>query len=285
MKENLEIIILGCGSSGGVPRVSSDWGACDPNEPKNRRTRCSIALQYWQGENHVPFEERTTVLIDTSPDLREQLLQNKINRLDAVLYTHDHADQVHGIDDLRPIAYIGGKRLPVYLDAQTKRSLSTRFGYCFEQPEGRVHPPILEIQDTIKAGNIIKIDGPGGELKLKAIEVSHGNYNVLGFTIFDKIAYTPDVHDIAPEVLKALNGLEIWILDALRYHNHPTHAHADKTLSWAAQTCTKRLVMTNLHIDMDYNTLRRELPSRAYDLAHDGMTITFTRENEGKPLK
>ena len=276
MKENLRITILGCGSSGGVPRVGMDWGACDEREPKNRRSRCSALVEYWQGETTPDQDDRTIVLIDTSPDLRKQLLLSKIKHLDAVVYTHDHADQVHGIDDLRPIAYLSGKRLPVYLDAQTKSSLLTRFSYCFEQPEGRVHPPILDMQGVIQGGDEIAINGPGGVLKLKAIKVSHGNYDVLGYTIFDKIAYTPDVHDISDKVIESLNGLDLWIVDALRYHKHPTHAHADKTLSWAAQTQTRQLILTNLHIDMDYKTLSNELPG-PHKLAYDGMMLKYSK--------
>ena len=168
----VKAVILGCGSSGGVSRVGGDWGACDPNEPKNRRSRCSLYVEYWEGDEMPPIEERTAVVIDTSPDLREQFLYNKISRLDAVFYTHDHADQSHGIDDLRAIAYRMRKQIPTYMDAHTKQHVFEKFKYCFEMPDGRVHPPILNLQDLVKTGSVIKIEGPGGTLKSEVIELS-----------------------------------------------------------------------------------------------------------------
>ena len=265
-------VILGCGSSGGVPRVGGDWGACDPNEPKNRRSRCSLYVEYWEGDKTPPLEERTAVVIDTSPDLREQFLLIKISRLDAVLYTHDHADQSHGIDDLRAIAYRMRQQIPTYMDAHTKQHVFEKFKYCFEMPDGRVHPPILDLQDLVKAGSVIEIEGPGGTLKTEVIELSHGPTPSLGFIFDDKIAYTPDVWDIPEESFKALDEIDIWIVDALRYNDHPTHAHSDKALSWLVKTKTKRGVLTNLHIDMDYQILKLELFG-AVEPAYDGMEL------------
>ena len=270
MKKNIEITILGCGSSGGVPRVGGDWGACDPSEPKNRRRRCSILVEYWQGDTEPPEAEKTVVLVDTSPDLREQLLDAGTQHIDAVLYTHDHGDQTHGIDDLRAIAYRKRNQIPVYMHEDTKTDLLQRFRYCFEKPEGRVHPPILDTQPTIKHGDKLQIPGPGGALDVGVFEVGHGSINALGFIFDGRAAYTPDVHTISPEVLQGLVGLDLWIIDALRYHSHPTHAHADKTLYWAAQTRAKQIILTNMHIDMDYENLGRELPG-AQDVAYDGM--------------
>ncbi|MEE9273358.1 MAG: MBL fold metallo-hydrolase [Robiginitomaculum sp.] len=269
---SMKITILGCGSSGGVPRVGGDWGACDPLEPKNRRRRCSIVIEYWEGEALPPQDERTITLVDTSPDLREQLLAADIRHIDAVLYTHDHGDQTHGIDDLRAIAYKNRTRIPVYMDKTTRDDLHTRFSYCFEKPDGRVHPPILETQKLISDGSHISVSGAGGTCQFEAFEVGHGSISAFGFKIGDKIAYTPDVKEITDAVLKRINGLDLWILDALRYHSHPTHAHADQSLSWAAITKTKKLILTNLHIDMDYKTANRELPGTQC-LAHDGMII------------
>ncbi len=268
----LRAIILGCGSSGGVPRIGGDWGVCDPNEPKNARTRSSILIQKWDGTSEPDPQNCTSILIDTSPDLRVQLLREKIQHLDAVFYTHDHADQSHGIDDLRAIAYRMRKQIPTYMDAHTKTHVFDRFKYCFEMPEGRVHPPILSLQDLIADGDVTEITGPGGTVLIETLEVSHGPTPSLGFLIDDQLAYSPDVWSIGDEVISRLNGVDVWIVDALRYSQHPTHAHADKTLSWLARARAKSAVLTNLHIDMDYATLLKELPPIVRP-AYDGMRV------------
>ena len=268
----LEITVLGCGSSGGVPRVGGDWGACDSQNPKNRRRRCSILVEYWQGNENTPDNEKTCVLVDTSPDLREQLLDVEIDHIDALLYTHDHGDQTHGIDDLRAVSYRQGKRIPVYMDKQTDKVLTKRFDYCFETPKGRKHPPILEKQANIKPGQIIKLKGAGPDLSVRVFEAGHGTIPALGFVFDEQIAYLPDAHSLEPEVLSSIENLDFWIVDALRYHSHPTHAHIDKTLYWGAQAKTKKLVFTNLHIDMDYQTLLDELLG-PHEPAYDGMKI------------
>ena len=269
---SIRAVILGCGSSGGVPRVGGDWGVCDPSEPKNRRSRSSLYVEYWDGEAEPPADERTAVLIDTSPDLREQCLKADVRRLDALLYTHDHADQSHGIDDLRAIAYRMRKRIPTYMDAHTKEHVYNRFEYCFEMPEGRVHPPILELQDLIKGEDTFSIGGPGGALSVEVIELSHGPTPSLGFILGGKLAYSPDVWGIEDIGFDALTGIDTWILDALRYNDHPTHAHADRALSWLAKTQAKRGILTNLHIDIDYKTLSDELFGNVTP-AFDGMVV------------
>jgi len=271
---SVRAVILGCGSSGGVPRVGGDWGICDPSEPKNRRTRCSLYIEYWDGRKKPALKDRTVVLIDTSPDLREQFLSNDISRLDALLYTHDHADQSHGIDDLRAIAYRMRRRIPTYMDAHTKEYLYKRFEYCFEMPEGRVHPPILELQDLIKGADILRIEGPGGILKVDVLELSHGPTPSLGFIFDDKLAYTPDVWDIPQVTFETLHGIDTWILDSLRYNEHPTHAHTDKALSWLVKTHAQKGILTNLHIDMDYQSLSSEVFG-VIEPAFDGLEITF----------
>ena len=269
----LRAIILGCGSSGGVPRIGGDWGVCDPNEPKNARTRCSILIQKWEGGDEPDPKSCTSVLIDTSPDLRVQLLREDIRRLDAVFYTHDHADQSHGIDDLRAIAYRMRRQIPTYMDEHTKEHVFQRFNYCFEMPEGRVHPPILEMQDVISDRSKTLIDGAGGLISIETLEVSHGPTPSLGFLIDGKLAYSPDVWSVSDDALNRLNGIDVWIVDALRYSPHPTHAHADKSLSWLARAQVKSAVLTNLHIDMDYMTLLGQLPS-IIEPAYDGMKVT-----------
>ena len=231
----LRVIILGCGSSGGVPRIGGDWGVCDPDEPKNARTRSSVLIQKWEGSGEPDPKACTNILIDTSPDLRVQLLREDIRRLDAVFYTHDHADQSHGIDDLRAIAYRMRKQIPTYMDKHTKVHVFQRFKYCFEMPEGRVHPPILALQDLLSDGSQTKIEGLGGTLSMKTFEVSHGPTPSLGFIIDGKIAYSPDVWGVSDDVIDRLKDIDVWIVDALRYSPHPTHANADKTLSWLAR--------------------------------------------------
>lgn len=270
---NYEITLLGCGSSGGVPRVGGDWGACDPSEPKNRRRRCSLLVEYWRGGAHLPLpNERTIVLIDTAPDLREQLIDAGTPHVDALFYTHDHGDQTHGIDDLRALAYNRRAQIPTYMSSATQKDVVPRFRYCFEMPKGRIHPPILSLQDNIEDGDIVSIDGPGGALEIEAFEVGHGNVEALGFRFGGKIAYTPDVQSISDSVLERLSGLDVWILDALRYHEHPTHAHADLTFRWSALTGTRQLVTTNMHYDMDYETFASECPGNQL-VGFDGMKI------------
>ena len=269
----LRAIILGCGSSGGVPRIGGDWGICDPNEPKNARTRCSILIQKWKGTEEPDSDTCTNVLIDTSPDLRIQLLRENIRHIDAVFYTHEHADQSHGIDDLRAIAYRLRAQIPTYMDAHTKQHVFARFKYCFEMPDGRVHPPILALQDLISDKTVTPISGPGGTITLETLEVSHGPTPSLGFLIDGKIAYSPDVWGVSEDVLHRLSGVGVWIIDALRYSQHPTHTHADKTLSWLARAKAKSAVLTNLHIDMDYATLSDELPPIVRP-AFDGMRVS-----------
>lgn len=270
----LRVIILGCGSSGGVPRVGGDWGICDPTEPKNRRSRCSALVQGWQGDSAAPQDQSlmTQVLIDTSPDLREQLIARETQHLDAVFYTHDHADQTHGIDDLRAIAYRMRKQIPTYMDAHSKTHLWERFKYCFEMPDGRVHPPILSLQPLLKGKDIVTVDGAGGSIDIETLEVSHGPTPSLGFIMNREIAYSPDVWDVPDAAFEQLMDVPVWITDSLRYNDHPTHAHADKALSWLARAQTRRAVLTNLHIDMDYNILRDELPPFAKP-AYDGMIV------------
>ena len=268
----LKVTILGCGSSGGVPRVGNDWGVCDPKEPKNRRTRCSLLVEQWEGGKEPPNEDKTVILIDTSPDVREQLLKAKVTHIDAVLYTHDHADQSHGIDDLRAIAYRMRKQIPVFMDAPTKDNLFNRFRYCFEMPEGRVHPPILDLQPSFKASDHVSISGSGGDIDIDVLGLSHGPVPSSGFKFNNQLSYTPDVWDIDDDMLDLISGSKIWIVDALRYNPSPTHAHVDKSLMWQARIAVPNIILTNLHVDMDYAILSKELMS-SQSLAYDGRVI------------
>ena len=258
-------VILGCGSSGGVPRVGGHWGDCDPEEPRNIRRRCALLIEQ-EGANGT-----TRVLIDTSPDLRAQLLDAGVGELDAVLYTHSHADHVHGIDDLRMVVYNMKKRIPVWADGDTQNALYARFGYAFMQPEGSPYPPILDMH-TIDGD--VTIDGAGGPVTLTPFEVNHGSIEALGFRIGD-LAYLPDVAQIPDDVWPLLEGQDCWILDALRRTPHPTHSHLAQSLEWIARVAPRRAVLTNMHIDLDYRTLDAETPAHITP-AHDGMTITYT---------
>ena len=260
----LRFTILGCGSSGGVPRLGGDWGACDPTNPKNRRRRCSLLV-----ERHSD-SGTTRVLIDTAPDMRDQLLDAGVGELDAVVYTHSHADHVHGIDDLRQVVFNTRKRLPVWADGATQEALLTRFGYAFVQPDGSPYPPILDMH-TIHGP--LTVSGAGGDIALTPFKVSHGSIDALGFRVAN-VAYLPDVIEIYPEAWAHLADLDVWILDALRRKPHPTHAHLALALDWIARAAPKRAVLTNMHIDLDYAEVEAETPAHITP-AYDGMTLTF----------
>jgi phosphoribosyl 1,2-cyclic phosphate phosphodiesterase len=262
----LTFTILGCGSSGGVPRLGNNWGACDPENPRNARRRCSMLVERAAGD------AVTRVLIDTSPDLRAQLLDANVGTLDAVVYTHAHADHVHGIDDLRMIVFNMRKRLPVYADGATQDALFSRFGYAFVQPEGSNYPPILDMH-TIDRDESFTIDGAGGPITFTPFEVEHGTIDALGFRVAD-LAYLPDVSEMKDEAWTALGGLDCWVLDALRYTPHPTHVHVEKALEWLERSGTRRGVLTNMHIDIDHATISAETPDHI-SAAYDGMTITY----------
>ena len=255
-----EVVILGSGSSGGVPRGDGDWGACDPAEPRNRRLRCSLLVR-----RHGP-DGVTSVVIDTSPDLREQMLAAGVRHLDAVLYTHDHADQTHGIDDLRTFAARARRRLPAYMDAATRDALTRRFDYIFESRNG--YPALLDAHDLPPHGQPWSIDGPGGAIPVVTFDQAHGPIRSVGYRL-GPVAYSPDVSDLDDAAFEALRGCDLWIVDALRYTPHPTHTHLDRTLDWIARSGVKKAVLTNLHIDMDYNVLSAMVPPNV-EVAWDG---------------
>ncbi|KJZ20471.1 MBL fold metallo-hydrolase [Loktanella sp. S4079] len=264
MTDQLMVTILGCGSSGGVPRLGGLWGDCDPSNPKNRRRRCSILL------TRKGAQGTTRVLIDSSPDLRDQLLDAQVGALDAVVYTHAHADHVHGIDDLRMIVFNTRKKLPIWADKETSAALVARFGYIFETPEGSSYPPICEL-NTIDGP--LTISGAGGEISLTPFKVHHGDIDALGFR-FNDIAYIPDVSAIPDSSWSYLAGLNYWIIDALRRAPHPSHSHLEQTLNWIAKAQPKHAVLTNMHNDLDYATVADETPGHVVP-AYDGLTLTF----------
>ena len=260
------LTILGSGSSAGVPRPALGWGACNPDNPKNRRLRCSLLAEKQSGAGI------TRVLIDTSPDLREQLLATDVDHLDAVFLTHEHADQTHGIDDLRSVVLHQRSRIPVYLNQATADHILLRFSYCFVAPPGSDYPPILT-NHAIEAGESRTIAGKGGDLTLSAFLCQHGNIPALGYRIGDA-AYTPDVNDIPRESFAALDNLELWIIDALRYKPHPSHFSLDDALGWIERFKPRRAVLTNMHADLDYDEVSAKLPANVI-AGYDGIRLTL----------
>ena len=260
------LTILGCGSSGGVPRVGQGWGDCDPHEPRNRRRRCSILVE------QVSDSGRTSALVDTSPDLREQLIDAGVTRLDGVVYTHDHADHTHGIDDVRPLMILNRRRVEAFMDEPTAAGLVQRFSYIFRTPEGSQYPPILA-ERRIESNVRFEVSGDGGALEILPFRLVHGDIDALGLKV-GGMAYTPDVSAIPFEAVEHLRDLDLWIIDALRIKPHPSHFHLDEALSWIEKMKPKRAVLTNLHNDLDYATLCRDLPAHVRP-AYDGMVLTF----------
>jgi phosphoribosyl 1,2-cyclic phosphate phosphodiesterase len=258
----VEVTILGCGSSSGVPRAGlngPDWGACDPSNPKNRRRRCSVLVK----------ADGVTLLIDTSPDLREQLLAHPPGRIDAVLFTHDHADQIHGIDDLRALAYLMRRRISVFADSATLGTLCERFGYCFKTPAGSLYPPILDAVTIAEPLRPFEVAGMHGAVTVVPFQQAHGPIVSLGFRI-GGFAYSSDVSSLGDAAFRALEGVDCWVLDALRDEPHPTHSHVAQSLEWIARVGPRHAVLTNMHIDLDYAELSSRLP-KGVEAAYDGL--------------
>jgi len=258
------ITILGCGSSGGVPRVAQGWGACNPDNPRNRRRRCSVLIEQASGEG------KTTVLVDASPDLREQLLGAEVDRIDGVLITHSHADHTHGLDDLRPLFLAMRRRVDVHMDEATSNVVRAAFSYLFESPAGSFYPPILN-ERRLSPGRACSLAGPGGVIEATPFIVEHGEIAALGFRVGD-LAYTPDLNGVGAASLAYLENLDIWIIDALRYRGHSSHLTVDEALGWIAKMRPRRAIVTNLHTDLDYEELARRLPDNV-EPAYDGLTI------------
>ena len=267
MSAGLKVTILGSGSSGGVPRIggsdgAGEWGACDPNEPKNRRRRCSMLIEHGA----------TRVLVDTTPDMREQLLSARVSTLDAVLITHDHADQAHGFDDLRMVAQNMARRVNVHAAPETMRAMKDRFGYCFKDGQRGGYPAIIEDHVIERPFREFSIAGAGGAIPVRTFDQDHGTMISQGFR-FGPVAYSSDVVALDEAAFAALEGVECWIVDALRYRAHPTHAHVERSLDWIKRVRPKRAILTNLHTDLDYQTLRKSLPE-GVEPAFDGLCVS-----------
>lgn len=258
MNARIRVTLLGCGSSGGVPRVGNEWGACDPSDPRNRRSRCSLLVERYEGT--YSHEKSTVVLIDTSPDLRQQLLAAHVSHIDGLLYTHDHADQTHGIDDVRALVYHQRKRIPAWMDEATATSLLSRFSYIFETPLGSNYPALLDFHPMPAAGENVSINGRGGMINFQVLAQNHGDIESLGFR-FGPVAYCNDCKHLPATTLIACEGLHLFIVDALRDTLHPSHANVAQALDWIEQIKPSHAILTNMHIDLDYATLAARLPA------------------------
>jgi phosphoribosyl 1,2-cyclic phosphate phosphodiesterase len=266
VSDALEFVILGSGSSGGVPRADGAWGACDPSNPLNRRSRCSMLVRRCSGEGP---DRQTTVIVDASPEFRLQAAAASVKRLDGLLLTHDHADQCHGIDDIRAFALVQRARIACWMDEATQSSMTRRFGYIFAG-EG-YYPAIADIHSIAPHGAPWSVNGPSGPIPVVTFDMDHGSMRTVGYR-FGGLAYSSDVVDLPESAFEALQDLDVWIVDALRYTPHPTHAHVDRALEWIARVAPRRAILTNLHIDLDYDELTSRLPPRV-EAAFDGLRI------------
>lgn len=252
----MKVRILGCGTSSGVPRIGNDWGECDPAEPKNRRRRVSILVE----------EGETRVLVDTSPDLRNQLIDAEVTALSAVIWTHDHADHCHGIDDLRQLYHFRGAPIPGYARQETLDSLHQRFGYVFDGAGG--YPAIAEAHLLLDQLTI-------GELAIAIVDQPHGPITSAGIR-FDSggrsIAYSTDFNVLTEEMAALFEGVDVWIVDALRRRPHPTHPHLDQALAWIERIRPRRAILTHMDNSMDYQVLRAALREDV-EPGYDGMAI------------
>lgn len=264
MADTLRFTILGCGSSPGVPRISGDWGACDPDNPRNRRTRAS-ALVERIGANGV-----TRIVIDTGPDFREQMVRAGADTLDGAVYTHPHADHIHGIDDLRGYVITQRRLMNVWADDATMDRLIEAFGYCFHTPAGSSYPPILR-GHQIRHYEPFEISGEGGPIAFEPLRQAHGDIHSLAFRI-GGIAYCSDVSGFPEKTLERLQNLDLLIIDALQYRRHPSHFSLGEALEWIERLRPKNAVLTHMHVPLDYATVMAETPHNV-EPAHDGMVL------------
>ncbi|PSJ60064.1 MBL fold metallo-hydrolase [Kumtagia ephedrae] len=272
MSARLRLTILGCGSSPGTPRITGDWGNCDPSNPRNRRTRPAAMVERIAGNGGV-----TRVVIDTGPDFREQMLAAQVQRLDAVIYTHPHADHIHGIDDLRSFVLEQRKLMDIFADQPTLERLMQAFGYCFETPPGSSYPPILKAHRIDHAETVI-VEGDGGALCFEPLPQIHGDIVSLGFRI-GPVAYCPDVSNFPPSTAERLGGLDLLVIDALQYRTHPSHFSLAESLEWIGRLAPKKAVLTHMHVPLDYATVLAETPDHV-EPAYDGMLLEFLLESD-----
>ena len=251
----MKFIILGCGSSMGVPRPDGFFGNCDPKNKKNFRLRCSAYLK----------TDRTNILFDTSPDLRLQLLNNRIKKIDRIFYTHMHADQTHGINDLRIFFLKKQKKIPVYADIKTKRYLTKSFSYCFK--ENKDYPAILKF-------NILKKKLRFGKINILTVPVKHGIIQSMAYIVNKRLAYLPDVNEILKKDYSFFTNLKYIVIDCLRYKKHPSHYNFDEVIEIFKLLKPYKMILTNLHSDLDYKELSNKLPKNIIP-AYDGLTLNL----------
>ena len=268
MSDFYRFTVLGCGSSPGVPRPNGDWGKCNPLNPKNRRRRASLLVE------RVSTHGTTRVVIDTGPDFRAQIidgLAGKTDRhIDAAIYTHPHADHIHGIDDLRSFVLDSKALMPIYANRLTLNRLYEAFGYCFATPFGSSYPPILKAHQ-IGNSESFTINGAGGSIRFKPMPMVHGDITSLGFRI-ENVAYCSDVNEFPPETSASLEDLDVLLIDALQYRPHPSHFSLDEALEWVSRLKPHRAILTHMHVPLDYDEVRALVPENV-EPAYDGMVF------------
>ncbi len=252
----MRVTILGCGSSEGIPLLTGLWGQCDPRNPRNIRTRASIAVE----------KEETTLIVDTSPDLRTQWLREGLGLPTAVLYTHDHADHTHGINDLRPFTYATQKPTPIYSDVHTINSIKRRFYYAFPSDEEKP-----DLYRAFLTAHVMENPMMIGNIKVTPFEQEHGYLKSVGYR-FDNMAYSTDVVDLNERAFEVLEGIDVWVVDCIDREPRPSHSHLEQTLKWIERVKPKRAILTHMNFNLDYESLVRELPP-GVEPAYDGLVI------------
>ena len=254
----MKLRILGCGTSSGVPRIGNDWGDCDPAEPRNRRTRASILVEHWGFR----------ILVDTGPDMRAQLLDAEVAEVDAVIWTHDHADHCHGIDDLRQVYHARGGPVQGFARADTVATLQRRFGYIFSGNGG--YPPVASLdilQDALELGG----------MRVRVVDQPHGSISAAGLR-FDtdgaSIGYSTDCSSLTADMGALFEGVDVWVVDCLRRRPHPSHPHLAETLGWIAEVKPRRAILTHMDQSMDYAGLVAELPAHV-EPGYDGLEVAL----------
>jgi phosphoribosyl 1,2-cyclic phosphate phosphodiesterase len=252
----MKLRLLGCGTSSGVPRIGNDWGDCDPADPRNRRSRASILVE----------SASTRILVDTSPDMREQLLVAEVADVDGVIWTHDHADHCHGIDDLRQLFHAKGRPVDGYARPETLETLRTRFAYAFDGRDG--YPPTV-------SGHHLPDDLSIGDIRVRVVDQPHGSITSAGLRFESdgqSIAYSTDFNEFTQDMRNLIEGVDLWVVDVLRRRPHPTHPHLAQTLGWIAEIAPRRAILTHMDQSMDYATVAAELPP-GVSPGHDGLEI------------
>lgn len=252
----MKLRIPGCGTSSGVPRIGNDWGHCDPADPRNRRTRASIVVE----------TESTRLLVDTSPDMRQQLLDAGLIHIDAILWTHDHADHCHGIDDVRQLFHARGEPVPGYGFPETMKQLKIRFAYVFDGRDG--YPPTVAAHD-------LPADAMFGDIRVRTVAQPHGSIYSAGFRFdhgFKSVGYSTDFHEFTDQMIELFSDMDIWVVDALRERPHPTHTHLSQTLDAIRRARPRRAILTHMDQSMNYRQLCLSLPAHI-EPGFDGQEI------------